>query len=73
MQATTFSRKLDTMGRIMIPVRLREQLGLKAGQEYQFFLYEEDGHRFICIECPGNDAKIEEAFVTLRQAGYTVT
>nr|DAN98127.1 MAG TPA: MraZ protein [Caudoviricetes sp.] len=31
MQETTFSRKLDSSGRIMIPIRLREQMGLTSG------------------------------------------
>lgn len=73
MQATTFSRKLDSMGRIIIPIRLREQMGLKNGIEYPFFIHEQDGHRYICIECPGSDAKIEEAFMVLKQAGYDVS
>ena len=73
MQATSFSRKLDGMGRIMIPKPLRLQMGLNSGIEYQFFLHEQDGHRYVCIECPGTDAKIEEAFLILKQAGYEVS
>nr|DAM21676.1 MAG TPA: MraZ protein [Caudoviricetes sp.]DAR80245.1 MAG TPA: MraZ protein [Caudoviricetes sp.]DAV01730.1 MAG TPA: MraZ protein [Caudoviricetes sp.] len=36
MAESTYSRKLDAMGRIMIPVRLRDQLGLITGREYSF-------------------------------------
>ena len=57
----------------MIPIRLREQMGLEIGREYPFFINEENGHRYICIECPGTDAKIEEAFLILKQAGYNIT
>lgn len=57
----------------MIPIRLREQMGLEIGREYPFFITEENGHRYICIECPGTDAKIEEAFLILKQAGYNIT
>ena len=50
MQETTFSRKLDSSGRIMIPIRLREQMGLTSGQEYYFTTMVKDGRKYICIE-----------------------
>lgn len=63
MRITEYSRKLDTMGRIMLPKRLREKLGLIEGNEYTFYTHEEDdGRKFLCIECPGIDqATLEEA------------
>lgn len=36
----------------MIPKPLRQMLGLNSGIEYQFFLHEINGRRYICIECP---------------------
>lgn len=59
MEVTEFQRKLDTMGRIMIPIKLREQLNLIIGKEYTFFLHEENGKKYICIEC-GNAVSNEE-------------
>lgn len=63
MESTGYSRKLDTMGRIMLPKPLREQLRLVIGEEYEFFRYEDkDGHTFLCIKCPEIDeATLEEA------------
>ncbi|MCM1217367.1 MAG: division/cell wall cluster transcriptional repressor MraZ [Lachnospiraceae bacterium] len=63
MEETGYSRKLDTMGRIMLPIRLREQLGLIIGHEYDFFMYvEPDGRKFLCIECPSiKKEEIEQA------------
>lgn len=63
MQSTGYSRKLDSTGRLVIPTRLREQMGLVVGQEYSFYTMEDDeGRKFICIECPGIDEKtLEEA------------
>ncbi len=63
MESTGFSRKLDSTGRIVIPKKLVEQMGLITGQEYSFYTLEDnEGRKFICIECPGIDAKtLEEA------------
>ena len=55
MQSTSYSRKLDSTGRIVIPKRLLEQMGMIQGQEYHFFTHEENGRKFVCIECPGID------------------
>ena len=63
MQSTGYSRKLDSTGRLVIPTKLREQMGLETGQEYSFYTLEtDDGRKFICIECPGIDEQtLEEA------------
>ena len=63
MESTGFSRKLDSTGRLVIPTKLREKMGMMTGKEYNFYVHEaEDGRRFICIECPGIDEKtLEEA------------
>lgn len=59
MQATNFSRKLDTSGRIMIPSKLREQLGMEIGKEYDFYLATAYKHRFICIDCGTVDKQFD--------------
>ena len=62
MKTTGLTRKLDTMGRIMLPKNIRSQLGFEEGEEYEFFILEEDGRTFLGIECPGiNQAAFEEA------------
>lgn len=71
MQETTYSRKLDTSGRIMIPSRLREDMNLVIGKEYNFFTTIEDGHKFICIDCGATVDPIEEAKQLLRKNGIT--
>lgn len=71
MRITKYSRKLDTMGRIMLPKRLREELGLKEGTEYTFYTHEDDrGRRFLCIECPEvNPDMLEEARRLVKKYG----
>ncbi len=60
---TGYSRKLDTTGRIVIPTKLRDRMGMVIGNEYPFFTYEDEtGRKFICIECPGiNEEMLAEA------------
>lgn len=56
MEGTSYSRKLDGTGRIVIPKPLLERMGMIKGNEYNFFTHEEpNGRKFICIECPGID------------------
>lgn len=59
------------MGRIMLPKRLREELGLKEGTEYTFYTHEdEQGKKFLCIECPGiSSATLEEARRLVKKYG----
>ncbi len=73
MEQTKFSRKLDGSGRIMIPIRLREEMGLVSGTEYSFFTHEMDGRKFICIECPSiTQSKLEEAIQIIRASGMKI-
>lgn len=63
MDSTGFARKLDAMGRIIIPARLREKMGMKIGETYELYTtYDEEGTRYICIKCPAISEKmLEEA------------
>lgn len=73
MAETTFSRKLDSSGRIMIPVRLRDQMGLIPGREYYFSVMEKDGRRFICIDCGSvENTSLEEAMKIVQANGLKV-
>lgn len=57
------TRKLDATGRLVIPTKLRERMGMIVGKEYPFYtMIDDEGRRFICIECPDIDEKtLEEA------------
>lgn len=71
MAETTYSRKLDTSGRIMIPVKLREQLGLKIGKEYTFSVEERDGRKCLVIDC-GPDDELAHAIEVVRRNGLVI-
>lgn len=64
----TFSRKLDTSGRLTIPLKLREELNLQIGQEYEFSLQEIDGRRYLCIDCGVCD-EVANALAVLKKYG----
>lgn len=71
MKRTMYARKVDTTGRLVIPAKLREEMGIEIGETYEFYTTEEDGKRFLCIECPILETEIEKALKLLREAGIT--
>ena len=70
MQDTQHARKLDSSGRLVIPARLREELGLQVGDLCQFYLHQENGKRYLCIEV---ENEIERAKRMLEANGYQVS
>lgn len=52
MKNLNYSRKIDTLGRVVIPSKLRDIFGIQPGDEIEFFSIEVDGLRYLCIPCP---------------------
>ena len=71
MTTNVFTRKLDSMGRIMIPIRLRERFNLTSGQTYTLETRKIDGHNYICIDC-GVDTELEDAMKAVQNAGFKI-
>lgn len=69
---TPFARKLDSLGRLVLPSKLREELGITVGDTYEFYIIEEDGKVYLAIECPGANAEVEKAKQILRDAGFEI-
>ena len=69
MQDTKYARKLDSTGRLVIPSKLREEIGLQAGDLCQFYFHEENGKRYLCVEV---DSEIEKAKKLLEAQGYVI-
>ena len=59
MEETKYERRIDSAGRILIPIRLREEMGLETNTSCKFFKHVSDGKLFLCIECPDYDLHIE--------------
>ena len=69
MTKTEYSRKLDSAGRLVIPSKLRDTLGLCMGDELEFYIIEEDGRTYLAVECPKMESEVERAKRVLREAG----
>jgi len=72
METTSYTRKLDTVGRLMIPSKLRSDLHMTLGRNYEFFLEQKDGKVYLCIECPEASDELAKAKEALEQNGYKV-
>jgi len=44
------SRRVDSCGRISLPKHLRAKFNMDIGEEVEFFTYEIDGKKFICLK-----------------------
>ena len=71
MRMTEYTRKMDGLGRLVIPQPLREQLNLKGETVYNFFIHEYDNKIYLCLECPDASVDVERAKRLLLDAGYT--
>lgn len=71
MTETKYARKIDATGRLVIPVKLREECNIHDGDVLEFWIHEYDGKRFLCIECPTEESEIERALRILREHGIT--
>ena len=70
---TQHSRRLDSLGRLVIPKRLRETYGLQEGTEYTFYAHEHEGKMYLCIEvAKEGEQELQKAKELLAAAGYEV-
>lgn len=71
---TDYSRKLDSVGRMVIPSKLRKEMRLNLGEEYPFFTCVDDaGQSWLCIPCPGVETDLDRAKRLLEESGYTIS
>lgn len=63
---------MDSSGRLVIPSKLREELMMEMGDEYQFFIHEVNGKTYLCVECFRKEDEIERAKRILEQAGIKI-
>lgn len=72
MTETQFARRLDTSGRLVIPIRLREQLNLVIGETYSFYTHEMNGKTYLCIECPEKESELAKAMKIVQDNGMKI-
>lgn len=63
MKETKYKRKMDSAGRILVPIRLREELGIEVEVPYTFYTHSEGKDLYLCIKIDSESAekKIREA------------
>lgn len=60
MRKTPYARRMDQTGRVIIPVKLRNEVGLKTGELVEFFVTkDEDGKAWLCIPFGDNKNEIQ--------------
>ena len=72
MKKTDFARYLDSVGRLVIPSKLRTQLHLDTGTECVFYIYEDNGETYLCIKCPKQETELERAIKIIQQNGLKI-
>ena len=72
MEKTSYNRKMDASGRLIVPSTLREQLNMKPGDIYDFYLHEFEGDTYLCVCCTGLIDPVEQAKRVLREAGIDI-
>lgn len=70
---TEYARKVDSNGRVIIPSQLRDQLDIRPGDAMEFFIHEENGKTYLCVECFRVEDEIEKAKRVLEAAGFSLT
>ena len=46
------NRKVDALGRIVIPSKLRDKFAIEPGDKVEFFSTYVDGVMYLCMACP---------------------
>lgn len=72
MRGTGITRKMDNLGRLVIPMPLRNELNIKENESYEFFIKDDDGEIYLCIKCENADPAIEAAKRVLQKAGMKI-
>lgn len=67
------SRKLDNLGRIVIPKGLRIRFGIADGEDLEFFTMQAEGKNFICLtNNREEDIKYRAAASVLEELGLDI-
>ena len=70
MRKTKFYRKLDSSGRIVLPMKLRDQLSLIMGEDYDFYLHQEGNELYLCVKCAEGADKIYQVLSNFEEKDF---
>lgn len=72
MERTQYARQIDSVGRVLIPAKLRESLNIETGQMLDFYLHEDADGKYLCIKYDDSkETEIERAIRILKENGIT--
>lgn len=74
-EETTYFRKIDSVGRITIPMKLRNTYNISDGDELQYHsIIDDDGNYYLAlkVEEPSQEAEAEEVNRLLQEHGLTI-
>lgn len=60
MELTNYARKIDSQGRLVIPSKLRAALGIENNQLLDFYIHNQDGRIYLCVDVGENTPKTKE-------------
>lgn len=66
------TKKMDSMGRVIIPTGIRSRMGLEPGQELSVYILEDNGVEYICYTNSQNNAEAEIAVKILEKLGVPI-
>lgn len=72
MQDTGYSRNLDSIGRLVIPSKIRTALNLENGSECRFYTTVFEGETYLCIKCPTSQSELRKAIQIVQSYGLKV-
>lgn len=55
---TDFSRKIDSVGRIVVPAKLRERLGLETGNTMDYYLIYDKEDKYLAFKCLNANSRL---------------
>ena len=73
LQPENTSRKLDNLGRIVIPKGIRNRLGIADGEDLEFFTATINGVNYVCLTNNYVDVpRYREAALVLEELGIPI-
>ncbi len=66
MKSENATRKIDSLGRVVLPKLTRQRTGLVEGVEVEVFTHEQDGVTYICLAKP-SPKNLKNTLAGLRQ------
>jgi AbrB family looped-hinge helix DNA binding protein len=65
-------RKVDNLGRVVLPKGLRDQYGISDGDELDVFVLQDENNEYICFKAQEGKTKYAAAAEVLQELGCEI-